>query len=609
MSINVSSSAMSTGPGGLLHSMGSHEEEGKISGRVLLRLLAFVAPYRLQMLLATVMMLVATGANLLTPYLTKVAIDQNIASGDTGGLLTTSLWLAGALAAIYLASAVRTYVLSWVGQNVLGTLRGQLFRHLQELSVAYHDRHIVGITISRVINDVAVIDELLSQGLVSTLADGLLLVGTIVVMVSMEPRLALLTFSVMPLMVIATVLFSRRARVAFRNTREKVGAVVGNLAENISGVRVIQAFGQEETTQSRFQTINQADRDAYVDAMSLSFIFLPTVDVLSMAATCIVLIGGGLMVARSTLTLGTVVAFLSYVSRFFDPIRDLSQNYTVLQAATAGGERVLELLSAQPNVVDLPGAQELPPIQGQVELDSVSFAYSEDQPVLHDVDLTIEPGETIALVGHTGAGKTTIANLVARFYEVTGGRVLIDGHDVRDVTQDSLHHQMGLVPQNPILFPGTIRENIRFGRPDADDTDVIAAARTANADDFIRNLPDGYDTRVLEGGINLSGGQRQLLCIARAVLVDPRILILDEATSSVDTITEAIIQEALDRLLEGRTAIIIAHRLSTVLNADRIYVIHDGHIVACGTHEELLESSRVYRDLYERQFVDSAFDE
>jgi ABC-type multidrug transport system fused ATPase/permease subunit len=419
----------------------------------------------------------------------------------------------------------------------------------------------------------------------------------------MEPRLALLAFSVLPLMVLITAWFSRRARVAYRETRLRIGAVLGDLAENISGMRVIQAFAQEETTQGRFEEVNRANRDAYINAISLSFVFLPAADVLSMAAMGVVLWVGGTMIAQGMLTIGVVVAFMSYVGRFFEPIQDLSQIYTTLQAATAGGERVLELLDIQPAVQDRPRAVDLPEIEGRVELRDVSFSYGPEKGVLHRVDLVIEPGETVALVGPTGAGKTSIANLVARFYDVTEGAVLIDGTDVRDVTAESLHRQMGLVPQDPFLFSGAVADNIRFGRPEASEEEMVAAAKLANADDFIRNLPEGYETRILEGGVNLSVGQRQLVCIARAVLVDPRILILDEATSSVDTITEALIQGALERLLRGRTAIIIAHRLSTVRNADRIYVVDGGQIVEQGDHESLLVQGGLYRDLYERQFI------
>jgi ATP-binding cassette subfamily B multidrug efflux pump len=601
--MNISIGATSHGPGQVLSRLGSKDERGRISGRVLFRLLRFVQPHWARMSVAALLMFASSGAGLLAPYLTKVAIDQNIASGDVQGLLITGLELAGALSVVYVASAAQTYILSWVGYRVLTTLRDQLFRHLQVLSIPYHDKHIIGVTISRVISDVEVINELLSQGLISMASDGILLVGTIVVMVAMEPRLALLAFSVLPLMVLITAWFSRRARVAYRETRLRIGAVLGDLAENISGMRVIQAFAQEETAQGRFEEVNRANRDAYINAISLSFVFLPAADVLSMAAMGIVLWVGGTMIAQGMLTIGVVVAFMSYVGRFFEPIQDLSQIYTTLQAATAGGERVLELLDIQPAVQDRPGAVDLPEIEGRVELRDVSFSYDPEKGVLHRVDLVIEPGETVALVGPTGAGKTSIANLVARFYDVTEGAVLIDGTDVRDVTAESLHRQMGLVPQDPFLFAGTVADNIRFGRPEASGEEMFAAAKLANADGFIRNLPEGYETRILEGGVNLSVGQRQLVCIARAVLVDPRILILDEATSSVDTITEALIQGALERLLRGRTAIIIAHRLSTVRNADRIYVVDGGQIVEQGDHESLLAQGGLYRDLYERQFI------
>jgi ABC-type multidrug transport system fused ATPase/permease subunit len=350
--------------------------------------------------------------------------------------------------------------------------------------------------------------------------------------------------------------------------------------------------------------VNRENRDAYIEAMSLSFTFLPAVEFLAMLATAVVLWFGGLTVARGDLTLGVVVAFLAYVTRFFQPIQELSQLYTTMQAAMAGGERVLELLDTQQEVRDAPDASDMPPIAGRIELQRVSFSYRGETRVLHEVNLAIDPGQTVALVGPTGAGKTSIANVIARLYEVTEGAVLIDGIDVRRVTQQSLRRQMGLVPQDPFLFSGSIADNIRFGHPDAGDDAVEQAARLANAHTFIAGLPDGYGTQIQEGGANLSLGQRQLICIARAVLADPRILILDEATASVDTVTETLIQEALRRLLRGRTALVIAHRLSTVLDADRICVVEAGRIIAQGRHQELLAQGGLYRELYDRQFVD-----
>jgi ATP-binding cassette, subfamily B, multidrug efflux pump len=424
------------------------------------------------------------------------------------------------------------------------------------------------------------------------------------VMLSMNWRLALYAFSVIPLMVLATQWFARRAQTAFRDTRARVAAVVGDLAEDITGMRVIQAFAQEGASRERFEEVNRANRDAHIRAMSLSFVFLPTIEYLGMLATAVVLWFGGRAVVGGSVTLGVMVAFLAYVSRFFQPVRELSQLYTTVQSAMAGGERVLALLDTPLEIVDKPGAGEMPPIQGRVELRSVTFSYLQGEPVLHDVSLTIEPGQTVALVGPTGAGKTSIANLVARLYDVTAGAVLVDGVDVRDVTQVSLRRQMGLVPQEPFLFPGTVADNIRFALPEARDERVRRAAELANAHPFITALPDGYETLIQEGGVNLSIGQRQLVCIARAVLADPRILILDEATSSVDTITEALIQDALDHLLADRTAIVIAHRLSTVRRADLICVVDDGRIVEQGTHDQLVARDGLYRRLYGRQFVD-----
>jgi ABC-type multidrug transport system fused ATPase/permease subunit len=593
------------GPRGVLENYARSTEGAAFDVQVARRMLGFLRPHWRRMVLAFFCMVGATLLILWTPYLIKVAIDQNIAQGDVAGLHRTAGLLIVAYVGAFLTTAGQRYLLSWVGQRVLATLRQRLFDHLQRLALSYHDKNIIGVTVSRVINDVSVINDLLSQGLITLIGDTILLGGIVVVMLSMSPRLALLTFIILPLMVVVTQLFARRAKVAFRETRSSVAAVVGDLAENIAGMRVIQAFAQEDATQSRFDEVNRTNRDANISAMSLSFLFLPAVEFLGMLAMAIVLWFGGRAVLRDEVTVGVLVAFLTYVTRFFQPIQDLSQLYTTMQSAMAGGERVLGLLDTAPAVPDPPDGKTMPPIEGRIELKDVGFFYRSDTPVLYGINLVIEPGQTVALVGPTGAGKTSIANLIARFYEVTNGAVLIDGVDVRTVTQQSLRAQMGLVPQDPFLFSGTIRDNIRFGKSDAPDEAVEAAARSANAHEFIVGFPDGYDTVILESGSNLSVGQRQLICIARAVLADPRILILDEATASVDTVTETLIQQALDRLLEGRTSIVIAHRLSTIRNADKICVLQAGRIVERGRHDELLAKGGLYAELHARQFVEA----
>lgn len=596
------------GPRSAIHEFGKQQAGKAFDLRIVLRLMGYLRPYWLRMTIAMTFVLISAGLTLSVPYLIKIAIDQSITNGDLAGLTQIALWLMAVFVAIYVTTAVLQYLLSWVGDQVLATLREQLFRHLQELPLGYHDTHIVGVTISRVINDVAVINDLLSQGLITFVQDVFMLIGIVVVMLSMSLRLALITFTVLPLMILATWLFARQAQVAFRQTRNRIAEVVGNLAENITGMRVIQAFAQEETSQERFDEVNSANRDANIAAMTLSFLFLPAVEFLGMLATGIVLWFGGRAVIDNQLTIGVVVAFLAYVTRFFDPIQELSQLYTTMQSAMAGGERVLELLDTPPTIRDAPDAPEMPPIIGQIELADVSFAYHDDAYVLHDLNLIIEPGQTVALVGPTGAGKSSIANLIARLYDVTKGAVLIDGIDVRTVAQRSLRRQTGIVPQEPFLFSGTIADNICFGHLDATPREIEDAARLANAHEFIAALPDGYATDIQEGGVNLSVGQRQLICMARAVLANPRILILDEATASVDIVTEQLIQEALQRLLAGRTAIVIAHRLSTIRNADLICVVQAGRIVERGRHDDLITRGGLYRQLHDRRFVDMAAD-
>lgn len=605
MSFSIGSSSAGMGPRSVLEHFGGTQREGEMFNReVVTRMLQYLKPYRWRMALALLLTIVESGLTLLSPYLLKEATDNHILTGDFPGLVRIAIYLGLTFISLYFVSSAQRYVVSWVGQRMLAKLRSDLFRHLQRLQQGYHDRNIVGVTVSRVINDVAEINELFSQGVITLIGDLLVLIGIIVVMLTMSPKLALLTFIVIPLMLIATWIFSRQAKKAFRETRSKVAAVVGDLAEDISGMRVIQAFAQEKASQERFDKVNVENRNAYINAMSLSFVFLPAIEFLGMLATGIVLWFGGRFVISEEVTLGVMVAFLSYVTRFFNPIQELSRMYTTLQSAMAGGEQVLKLLDTPIEVADDPDAIELAEVVGKIDFEHVSFQYRQDTPiVLDDISLTIPPRKMVAIVGPTGAGKTTVANLVARFYDVTEGAVLLDEIDLRKIRQRSLRQFVRIVSQDPFLFSRTIEENIRYGKPDASEDEVIHAAKMANAHGFISNLADGYQTRIQEGGVNLSVGQRQLLTIARAILTDPKVLILDEATANIDTVTEVLIQQALERLLFERTAIVIAHRLSTVRKADWIYVIDQGRIREQGTHTDLLVQKGMYYDLHERQFM------
>jgi len=549
------------------------------------------------------LMFVGSGLALLTPYLIKQAFDVHIATGDAKGLSLIALVTLAAYGLEMATTWQRSLTLQTVGNRILNTMRGELFAHYQRLSMSYFDKHGTGSLISRVLSDVGVINELLSQGLITMLSDIVMLVSIVAVMLVLNARLALLTFSVLPVMVVATVLFGRRARVAYRNTREKVSILTGRLAEDINAMRVVQAFTEEERMGNEFAQINRENRDANVEAAKLASIFTPSIEVLSTLTTGIILWFGGRAVSQDTVTLGVIVAFLSYTSRLFQPILDLSMMYNTWQSAMAGGERILGILAETPDIQDRPDALPLPDTEGHVEFRDVHFRYIEDTPVLQDVSFEILPGETVALVGPTGAGKTTIASLLSRYYDVSEGAILVDGIDTRDIKVAELRQQLGVVPQEPYLFGGTIAYNIAFGKPDATMDEIIAAAEAANAHDFIASLSRGYDTEVQEGATNLSLGQRQLVCLARVILAEPHILILDEATSSVDLRTEGLIQDALEKLMAARSSLVIAHRLATVQRADKILVIDAGRIVERGTHAELLEAEGLYAKLYVSQFI------
>jgi ABC-type multidrug transport system fused ATPase/permease subunit len=517
------------------------------------------------------LMIVSSLLVLLAPYLVKKTFDDYIAVGDLVGLRWIALAAFMAYALDFFVIWRRRYILGKVGNNVLRAMRNQLFRHYQVLSISYFDKHGTGSLISRMFSDIGVINDLLANGIIGMFSDALVLVSVSTVMFLMNPKLALLSLSVLPIMGVAAWRFGGKARVAYRTTREKVSVLTGRLAEDIGAMRVIQAFSEEDRTSQEFERINRENRDANVAAQMLSASFTPVVEVLSVLATCIILWFGGRMVTSGEVTLGVIVAFLSYTARLFQPVLDISMIFTNWQAAMAGGERIMQILDTEPEIQDAPDAVTLPSIKGHVVFDHVDFHYLPETPVLTDVSLEIKPGETMALVGPTGAGKTTIASLMVRFYDISD----------------------------------TIAYNIAFGRPDATREDVVAAAKAANAHDFVSRLPDGYDTEILEGSSNLSLGQRQLVCLARVILASPHILILDEATSSVDLRTEGLIQDALEQLMVGRTSLVIAHRLATVQRADSILVIDGGRIVERGTHEELLAVHGLYAHLYETQFLNA----
>jgi ABC-type multidrug transport system fused ATPase/permease subunit len=576
-------------------------------GRKLRGLLALLRPYRARVLWMFFSLVAATAAALAPAPLAKFAIDDGIAKGDVSTLNLVVLAFVVSALVYWAATYLQTYLVGWVGQRALQDLRLRIFAHLQAQPVGFYERRSAGGLISRMTNDVQALDQLVTDSVVTLFSSSLTLIGTMAILAWLDLELALLTFLIFPVMAIGSLAFRVVSADAYKRTRETISSITSYLQESLSGIRIVRSFGQEPQHLDRFRDLNDANRGANMTTVYLNAAYFPAVELLSAVATVGILLYGGFQVIDGELSAGVVIAFVLALNGFFDPIQQLSQVYTTYQSGMAALDKIFELLEVEPDLVDAPDAVDLGPLRGEIELRDVTFGYAgkDAPPAVVGVSLTVPPGQTVALVGSTGAGKSTIAKLVARFYDPTDGAVLVDGHDLRDVTQASLRRQLGIVPQEGFLFSGTIGENIAFGRPGATDDEVRAAARAVGAADFIEGLEHGYDTPVGERGAQLSAGQRQLVAFARALVADPRILILDEATSNVDLHTEGRIEAGLRRLLAGRTSIVIAHRLSTIRQAGRIVVLDGGEIVEQGTHDELLAAEGAYWRLY-RDWMEQA---
>lgn len=568
----------------------------------LLRLFTFAAPYKWRMLGLGLVTVLATAASLAEPLIIGRAIDHGLVPGDLSVIYLMVGLYVFVNVATWVLSYVQTFGMGWVGQHMILDLRNALFGHLQSLSLQYYSEQKAGWIISRLTNDIENFNTLLNDGVQNLVKNGLTLIGVFVAIFFVDWRLALATTTILPVMILITAVFRVQSWKAYRAAREAVAEVISHLQENVSGMRVVQAFTRERASEAGFDERNLVYRRANARASLQSALYFPGVELLGSIGLAVVLLYGGYRVLAGELTVGALVAFIGLLNMFFQPIQQLSQLYSDLQSTLASLEKVFAVLDTEPDRADRPTERELETLRGDVVFDRVGFAYGEDR-VMEDVSFRIRPGETLAIVGETGAGKSTIVKLLSRFYDPTEGRILIDGQDLKEVRGSSLRRHMGVVLQDTFLFTGTIEENIRYGRPDATHEDVVRAASTVGADDFIRRFPEGYETQVRERGGRLSVGERQLIAFARALLADPKLLVLDEATSSVDLATEARIEKALDGLLEGRTSVVIAHRLSTVRRADRILVLGRGHVIEEGTHDELLARPSAYRRLYESQFA------
>jgi ATP-binding cassette subfamily B protein/subfamily B ATP-binding cassette protein MsbA len=590
---------------GSLDVMAQQKQRAKDRGRVARRLLGELKPYQAVVTVAIVFVAVNAACQALGPLIVSDAIDSDIMQRNGRGLVEHIAMLFGVWTASALSQRGYTRLIGTSGQRALAAIRKRLFEQLQALPLAYFDKRPIGDLMSRLLSDVGTLDQLLSQGVTQLLGALFSLSGVLVAMAILNWRLALVCYLIIPAMLATTSFFAARARAAFRKTRQTVGDVTADLQEEIVGVRQAQAFNRTDVNIQKFRQRNAANRDANVSAVGVTSAFSPTIDFLSTIAMALVIGYGGSLVLHNALTVGQMAAFLIYVQQFFRPIQLAASVYTVAQSALAGGERIYAILDEGREPADAPDARALDGAAGKISFDGVTFAYDPAQPVLHDVSFELPAGQTLALVGRTGAGKTTIAALIPRFYDVSSGSVRLDDVDIRELKRDSLRAQMALVLQEPFLFSGSLADNIAYGRPAATRAQIEEAARAVDAHDFVTQLPKGYDTVLGEGGGNLSQGQRQLLAFARAVLADPRVLILDEATASIDTRTEQTIQRALKTLMAGRTSVVIAHRLSTIRNADLILVVDAGRIVERGTHAALLAQEGLYAELHRRQFRDT----